>query len=280
MYRYRAYGLGIASEWELPGVPEGRGAEEVVIRVGKGQARPAEGFVEATFSWEGIGTFHVREGREILVAPAPAAPSWKVCWMLLGPAVALLLAQRGLLVLHAGTVRIGSSAVAFLGDSGQGKSTLVAALQARGHALVADEVTAVDVGRQPPTVLPGVTTLRLWPDAIAALGDDPDRWPRVGPHVEKRTLQGTAHVTDTTVPLAQIYLLSEGPTEAVTPLQPQEAFMALVRHAYGVPGATSAHLRRYACLANAVAVQRLSRPRRLERLHDLARWVERATCVS
>lgn len=46
-------------------------------------------------------------------------------------------------VLHAGTLQIGESAVAIAGPSGAGKSTLVAAGVLAGHGFISDEVTAV-----------------------------------------------------------------------------------------------------------------------------------------
>ena len=93
---------------------------------------------------------------------------------LLGPALALLLHQRGFLVLHASAVSLDGGVVAFLGHSGHGKSTTAATLHARGAAIVADDVVAVDLGAPGgPAALPGFPLLKLWPDAVTALGENP-----------------------------------------------------------------------------------------------------------
>ena len=79
------------------------------------------------------------------------------------PFAALL---RGREVFHAAAVEIGAGAVAIAGPSRAGKSTLTAELLARGHALVADDVTAVDADL---TVHPGPGLLTLRADVAAAV---------------------------------------------------------------------------------------------------------------
>lgn len=62
-----------------------------------------------------------------------------------GTAFSFLLAMRGYHVLHAGAVTLDGGAVALVGRSGQGKSTVTALLCARGASLVSDDVLRVDV---------------------------------------------------------------------------------------------------------------------------------------
>jgi energy-coupling factor transporter ATP-binding protein EcfA2 len=58
-------------------------------------------------------------------------------------------------------------AVALAGPSGTGKSTLAAALAARGHRILADNVCAIDTSTSHgPWVLPGVSFVNLWHDSI------------------------------------------------------------------------------------------------------------------
>jgi hypothetical protein len=51
----------------------------------------------------------------------------------------------------------------FLGDRGYGKSTLGAALLARGFPILTDDVVVVDVGGGQWTVHPGVPRIKLFP---------------------------------------------------------------------------------------------------------------------
>src|SRR5439155_11302653 len=105
--------------------------------------------------------------------------------LLFGPVLAVLLHQRGRLVLHGSAVVLCGAAVGVLGASGWGKSTLAGLLHRRGHRFITDDVVAVDVehGR---TVAPGIPELRLWPDTAAALGHDPDVLPPLHPRHQKR----------------------------------------------------------------------------------------------
>jgi serine kinase of HPr protein (carbohydrate metabolism regulator) len=66
----------------------------------------------------------------------------------------VLLQQRGRLVLHASAVTVDLGVVAFMGGPGWGKSTMAAAMYARGHSIVADDVTAVRADKAHPVVHP------------------------------------------------------------------------------------------------------------------------------
>jgi ABC-type glutathione transport system ATPase component len=88
-----------------------------------------------------VGAFLVRGGREIMIDAVPGVDARTLRLSLLGPALALVLHQRGRFVLHASTVAVAGSAIAFLGEKGWGKSTIAAALYL---ALEAVELTAGD----------------------------------------------------------------------------------------------------------------------------------------
>jgi hypothetical protein len=86
------------------------------------------------------------DGREVLAAP-PSGPAWRWERLVLAQVLPLAAVLRGLDVLHASAVAIEGRAVAFLGASGAGKTTLAAHLAARGARLVTDDVLAVDLAR-------------------------------------------------------------------------------------------------------------------------------------
>jgi hypothetical protein len=91
-----------------------------------------------------------------------------------GAVIALHLRLRNELVLHASAVRAGDRAVAFVGASGMGKSTLAAALCRNGYDLVTDDVLRVDLtGGTTPRALPGSTENRLRPSARQLVDDAP-----------------------------------------------------------------------------------------------------------
>lgn len=57
--------------------------------------------------------------------------------------MAVLLYQRGHLVLHASAVLFNSSAVAFMGETNTGKSSLTALFNSDGCGVLSDDVTAL-----------------------------------------------------------------------------------------------------------------------------------------
>ncbi len=291
VYSYIAYGLGIHSTLPLPELVAADRVADVTIRLGRIDPSPSEqsglgSCLRATarevlFFWEEVGLFQVWDGREIVVDPAPGVEERILRLFILGPALGLLLHQRGLLILHASAVQVGGAAVAFLGGPGWGKSTTAAAMHTRGHAIVADDVLAIELADvNHPVVHPGFPQLKLWPEAAATLGDAPEALPRLHPRLEKRARRDARGFPQIALLLERIYVLAEGTHQEIEPLRPAEAFVELVRHSYvarllKATGAASLHFDQCGVLANAVPVRRLQTPRSLALLPDLARIIER-----
>ncbi|MFC4810029.1 aldolase [Paenibacillus sp. GCM10023250] len=183
--RYRAFGLAIASEIDLPELladAEADGEADVCIRrealtaiweerAGEEGGCYAFGDGEFMLRIEGTGIYRVRDGREIAVTPAEGASETAVRLYLLGTCMGALLFQRQLLPLHGSAVVIGGKAYAFVGDSGAGKSTLAAALLQRGYPLLTDDVVAVTLTRdRVPYVIPAYPQQKLWQESIDRLG--------------------------------------------------------------------------------------------------------------
>lgn len=119
---------------------------------------------------EGVGRFWVEGGRRILVEPAPSLNEAELRAFILGPVLGVLCHQRGLLPVHASAVRIDGRAVLIAGISGAGKSALAAALGARGHTLVADDVVAFSPNNS--MVLPAFPQCKLCLDVLRSLALD------------------------------------------------------------------------------------------------------------
>ncbi|HEY3128282.1 MAG TPA: hypothetical protein VGL91_02400 [Acidobacteriota bacterium] len=192
---YTAYGLRIRSFLFLPGLPSDEGPPDVDIRLGRLNRRPKalvkEGCLrvsknQALLSWQDVGAFLISDGREIIVYSSLETDDRLLRLFIVGPPLGILLHQREQLVLHASAVSIDGEIVAFLAGSGCGKSTIAAALHARGHGVVADDVLAADATRENPTVHSGFPQLKLWPKAATLLTDIPDNLPRLHPRFEKR----------------------------------------------------------------------------------------------
>jgi hypothetical protein len=283
---YQAYGLNIDSPVPLD-LPTGASAADVVVRmerlphVGaplaweKGSAFAGGEARELALRVPGLLAAEVRDGERIAIDPDAGADPVTLGAFVLQPLLGYALLQRGLLVLHASCVLARGRAVAFVGFAGAGKSTTAGALLRRGHALLCDDVLAI---RRDGTTLPGVTGLKLWPEAAAALGQEPATLERLMPGTEKRLRHVAGSPEAGTVPLHIVYVLEEGPA-GITPLSPATALAELVRHSYGIlairhTGQQAEHFGRLTTLLGQVRVKRLARPASLAGLDALARAIE------
>lgn len=283
---YTAYGLTLRADFPLPGLRPRTptpSAVDVIVHFGNPGGPSLTAGIHgcyaadanvAHFHWDAYGTYCVRDGREIVVAPSPSEPSLPhvpVTGVLLG----VLLHQRGQLTLHASAVTQGEDAIAFVGPKGAGKSTTAAAFCAQGCDLISDDVVAISQVDGVPYVRPGVLQLKLFPDSASAVGLKPDRLPRVHPRLSKRTCVLTGESLGRLRSLRAIYLLADDPTGIrITTLTPAEAIPVLLGHSYaqrflGSSSATPEHFRACSELAAAGIVHRLARPRQLNRLASL-----------
>ena len=136
-YFYKAYGLRIHSDlWLSDLIPSPPGKSDVRIRLGRldesfllaelkggitrsGYGTTARASTEAvTFHWRGVGTALVRGGRDVIVEPDPGIDERDLSPYLNGSILAVLLHQRGLLVLHASAVVLNGQAVRILRRQG------------------------------------------------------------------------------------------------------------------------------------------------------------------
>ena len=286
-----AYGLRIRSEVALPELVKAEGVADVTVRFGSVNHPPPEtsenGLLWATEDEacllfpELAGSFLIREGREIVADPIPGADKRWVRSVVLGPCMGALLYQRGWLTLHASATSVGGRVVAFMADRGRGKSTMAAAMCARGHRLVADDVTAVKDGGSRPVVSPGYPLLKLWPSAAAAIGENPDTLLQIEPNkpkVNRRGLRANLEFSSKLLPLGCIYVLDQGDALEIEPLRSQEALVELIRNTYGrrlfQAVRRSSHLHQCADVVSSVPMRRLKRPKSLAALSDVVRLVE------
>jgi hypothetical protein len=291
MLRYSAYGLGIRSDILLPELPTGGTDGAVTIRRAPIDGRQPAGATgnasawvtpgEAFIRYDGVVSFLIRDGREIRVDAAPGADEAQQRLYLLGPALGVLLHQRGQLVLHASAVSLnGSAAIAFLAEKSVGKSTTAAAFCAAGHGLIVDDILAIDIAPgAAPMALPGFPQLKLWPESAARFVEDAETLPRLAPDLEKRSRLAPAGFGNQKLPIRCIYILVDGAEEEIEPLGPQQAFAELIRHSYlahviAATGMSQTHFQQIVALANSTPIAMLRRRRSLDCLPALVKLVE------
>ncbi len=286
-FGYQAYGLSIRSGIRLPELLPHRARADAIVRLGRADrrhrtgdpARLAHVTARSTYLWwDGVGAIRVHGGREILADRVAGAEPRVLRSFLLGPAFGALLRQRGALVLHASAVKLEGGAIVFLGGSGWGKSTLAAALHARGHPLLADDVVALRADGARWLVSPSFPQLSLWPDAASVLGSPPDSLPRLHPSGQKRTRRAGVRFSTEPCSLSRLYVLAAGASHAIEALPRCDALVELLRHSYGALTLhrvrTTKHFRQCARLAAEIPVTRLRFPRSLTALPEVACLVE------
>lgn len=297
MRRFRLGGLAIASELDLPVLPRLEAADvppDVTARMGpvpetldeatrRSILMEARGEALLLIRVPQVARFLVRDGREIVADPAPGVSGVDLVAHLLGIVQTALWHQRGLLPLHAAVVTIGGRALAVAGPSTSGKSTLAAALAARGHSVLADDACVVDLDHGSVTVLPTVGMTRLWPDSARALGYDPESLPRALGVRRKYLVGEPVSPSATAVPLAATLLLGTDNRQAeggrLERVRGSAAVLALagVIQRPRMARLLGVHARCFkaaATLAATTEVARLWRPRMLGELDGLATLAE------
>jgi hypothetical protein len=144
------------------------------------------------------------DGREIVAAPAHASP-WRWQRYLIGQALPLAAVLQGVEVLHASAVVLDGRAIAFVGASHAGKTTLAMALVRAGAALLCDDVLAVEPTEHGVLAHPGPAVVNLRHAAADALGAPDPRATELGADEEARRvlvpMEGAA------APLRALYVL-------------------------------------------------------------------------
>jgi hypothetical protein len=207
------------------------------------------------------------DGATIRVSPSRALPRDTLVHLLLDQVLPLALSHRGRVLLHASAIHVpGIGALAFVGSTGRGKSTLAAALATRGGRILADDCLAVDPCAGGWQVLPAYPGLRLWPDAAARQLRRGTRARRVAHYTSKRRVRGAAlRFDDRPSPLRVLFLLSDrgttGPAVSIRRCRAAARLMGLVKHAYVLDIEDRQRLARtfdaLASIATAVPVVRL-----------------------
>ena len=279
---YQAYNLYIASELPLPELVESEGKPDVIVRFGKvnntGEIQHDGG---STFRGEvaEVGKFFIHKGREVVIDPILGVEEARLRTILLGPILSVLLRQRGLLVLHASCVGINNKALAFMGGSGWGKSTLAAAFHIKGYDILTDDVMPVEIVADCPIVFPAYPQFKLFPEALASLGQDSESLSPVSQNSPKLSYKFARGFQQTPLPLERIYVLDKGSAHKITKLQPQEAFVELVRHTRAIslvtnPQFVTSHMRLCSELIKNVSFCRFTRKPSLTDLPELVKLIE------
>ena len=244
---YRAFGLTLGSELVLPGLPNSD--DEPVVRIRRAtlpawQGEPTIQYGERfrirgqecqihfqALPFSGL----VTDGNLIRFEADPTQDEVSSLHVL-GSCSGALLFQRGLVPLHGNTIATSQGAVMIVGRIGSGKSTTTMALLQRGHRLLADDISAVSLDRQLPTVMPGFPRLKLWKSALEQFGLDCAGFRRIRPGLDKYHYPVDEIFCAEPQALAAVYVLHPGdsPTVTIRALSGIEKLEGLRPHLYKI----------------------------------------------
>src|SRR4051812_33206581 len=250
-WKARAFGLEISASFRAPGLPKATGSQrgrrvqvDLVSPAAIDRDWPAERATRVLEERFGRDTpertidAHPRagyrlyarhfglarlspSGARILCSPPEVAP-WRWQRFLVGRILPWAAVLRGLEVFHASAVTLDGRALAFVGPTGAGKTSIAVRLVAAGARFLTDHVLAIDETDGQARAHPGASIASVRPAEKAAIS--PKTWRDLGKvlgHSEKTYLALPRE--EDPVPLGGIYFLrfDEGPViERLEPLDP------------------------------------------------------------
>ena len=213
---------------------------------------------------------------DVACRPAPGIGEATPQHLYLNQVLPLVQSKQGQLVFHASAVEIAGGAVAFVAESGRGKSTLAAGFAIGGFRFLTDDGLVVEACGDGYQALPSHPSIRLWEDSEAALiPPGAETAPALEFTSKSRFLAGEGIAfCDRPRPLRRVYFLGDGSADDIVfpRLSAAEALLEWVKHSFLLDieeqPLLAAHFDQVAKLANQPIHYRLDYPRRYA---DLAR---------
>ncbi len=289
------YGLLIKSQWPLP-YSSGRSSRLPGIELSEGSARFfSEAAASARFRPDGDGWFRVgdlssgdtylrwkdlfefvisADGLRIISRKSEGAAFESFQTYLLNQVLSFALIKRGIESLHATAMVVRGKAVAWVGHSGQGKSTLAAAFLGQGIPLLTDDLLVLREEQSGWWAVPGLPRVKLYPDIAKAYLGEKVRGTRMNPLNQKRIIPLRKNqFVRAAAPLQVVYILdssyppSHGDPVQIEPISENDAFLAMIQHVFNTrvvePERLKRHFEMSTRLVRSVPVRTIRYPRDL-----------------
>lgn len=297
MRAYRWCGLTILTDIEFPELAEIGGPHDaywrLALREGRAPRRAGRRWfhrwrfpngrrwvafardpVGHVLRFPGLVDFDVRTAEQLIDCyPQPGTPANTLRHLALDQVLPLVAGSENRIALHGSVIGTPAGAVAFLGQSGVGKSTLAATLGRRGYPVLSDDccllVRRDDGGFD---VVPSYPGVRLNPDSLAHTFGNGDHGPVVSHYSEKRRVGGRERLgfSDQPARLARLYAVAardelEATTAiSMTPASKRDAMYALIDYTFHLDIGDAPRIRETFELAGAIVdayeVKRLAFP--------------------
>lgn len=298
---FAVYGLVVASDWALD-LPAARPQEpaDVELRLGDNQdldeaakqaqsaPRAASWFLHAKLPdgrlylrWTDLFEFLIsHDGHSVWGRALANATDESFQVYLLNQVLSFALLRQNIEQLHATVLVVGDVAVALVGDSGYGKSTLAAAFLAAGDRILTDDLLLVRRSGEDLLAYPGPRRIKLFPEIARALLPELAGATPLNAATPKLVIPLPAQMAvEQPAPLRAIYMLTaagrvrtKNKVMIRKPGSPQ-AFLALVRNTFNPvieePERLRAQFEWAMGIAARVPIRALSYPRDLSRIGEV-----------
>lgn len=229
-------------------------------------------------SWRSIEICTIKFGNKILINPSTGFEENFLRLILLGFAIPILLHQRGILSLHANAVNMNGRAIGLLGPMGIGKSTTSLLLDKMGYKIISDDILRVNDNDTIISVFSGSSMMKIWPDVIRSINEDPETYPQISSYTKKRFY----HINNFyqgTYPLHAIYSIKEANNTFIEEMSPHQSVMELVKATNWAimfdKGELYNNLKRCTLIAQKVPIKLLNIERSLDKLSKVVEVIEK-----
>lgn len=197
-----------------------------------------------------LADFHIsNRQRSIQCYAEPGSDVSTIRHLLIDQVIPRILGHRGALVLHASATLVNGAAVAFMGESGLGKSTLAAYLDEQGYPLLTDDCFAIKLGTK-IYLTPNYSGVRLFDDSANQL-TGASRLRPVANYTTKQRIRLSSEdgiLLADSWPLAAVFFLgpiNQAASEpvVVSPAPGVDKMMGLVKNSFDLHGWTKDQLR-------------------------------------
>ena len=214
-FTYKAFGLIIKSDFEIPELLVSNGVPDVEIKIEKVPEK-LEGIInrgvryqagknEFLLKLDNIANYYVVNGNQISVELIKKDADKEVRLFLLGSAFGALFIQRGLLPIHGSAVKFSKSATIFTGLSGVGKSSIAAYFVSQAYQVLADDISVINHNLE---VVPGFPKMKLWNDILQKLEIKDQSLEQIRPDMMKFQLPVNENYYNEPLPVKNIIIIS------------------------------------------------------------------------
>jgi hypothetical protein len=245
-----------------------------------------QGFWQCSIFADGSAHVSWKEHFEFVVSPSAKQVRWRKLQdvsdevfftYFLGQVLSYCLLARGIEPLHATAIIVDDQAIAFLGDSGMGKSTLAAKFLQRGYTLLTDDVLALEFSGKDVWAWPGIARIKLNPDSANAVFGGHRSVPMNSFTSKMIFPLNDSQYGNRLVPLQALYVLPHKPSKSriqVRRLSGRSSFLPIVHNTFNDTVLHPDRLKQQFAfagrLASLIPIKRLFYPKRLDMLPAVA----------